>query len=51
MKLVELYRKVRYAVQIEGISRREAARRFLPPVVGAAPNSPPASTFVSPDAK
>ena len=28
MKLVELYRKVRYAVQIEGISRREAARRF-----------------------
>src|SRR5215212_9912130 len=28
MKLVELYRKVRYAVQIEGLSRREAARRF-----------------------
>jgi transposase len=28
MKLVELYRKVRYAVQIEGISRRKAARRF-----------------------
>jgi transposase len=28
MKLVELYRKVRYAVQIEGISRREVARRF-----------------------
>ena len=28
MKLVELYGKVRYAVQIEGISRREAARRF-----------------------
>src|SRR3954469_4651539 len=28
MKLVELYGEVRYAVQIEGISRREAARRF-----------------------
>jgi transposase len=28
MKLVALYGKVRYAVQIEGISRREAARRF-----------------------
>src|SRR4051812_20138225 len=28
MRLVELYGKVRYAVQIEGISRREAARRF-----------------------
>src|SRR5215208_6138715 len=28
MKLVELYGKVRYAVQMEGISRREAARRF-----------------------
>ena len=28
MKLVELYGKVRQAVQIEGISRREAARRF-----------------------
>src|SRR5215213_1299513 len=28
MKLVELYRKIRYAVQIEGISRREAARQF-----------------------
>ncbi len=28
MKGVELYGKVRYAVQIEGISRREAARRF-----------------------
>src|ERR1700745_799303 len=28
MKVVELYRKVRYAVRIEGISRREAARRF-----------------------
>src|SRR3954447_20918932 len=28
MKLVELYGKVRYAVQIAGISRREAARRF-----------------------
>jgi hypothetical protein len=28
MKLVELYGKVRYAVQIEEISRREAARRF-----------------------
>src|SRR3954451_2925621 len=28
MKLVELYGKVRYAVQIEGLSRREAARRF-----------------------
>src|SRR5271155_2860475 len=28
MKLVGLYGRVRYAVQIEGISRREAARRF-----------------------
>ncbi len=28
MKVVELYARVRYAVQIEGISRREAARRF-----------------------
>jgi hypothetical protein len=28
MKLVELYGRVRYAVQIEGISPREAARRF-----------------------
>jgi hypothetical protein len=28
MKLVELYARVWYAVQIEGISRREAARRF-----------------------
>src|SRR4051794_41679873 len=28
MKLVELYRRVRYAVRIEGISRRDAARRF-----------------------
>ena len=28
MKGVELYGQVRYAVQIEGISRREAARRF-----------------------
>src|ERR671932_1807653 len=28
MKVVELYGQVRYAVQIEGISRREAARRF-----------------------
>ena len=28
MKDVELYAQVRYAVQIEGISRREAARRF-----------------------
>ena len=28
MKLVELYGRVRYAVGIEGISRREAARRF-----------------------
>jgi transposase len=28
MKGVELYGKVRYAVRIEGISRREAARRF-----------------------
>ena len=28
MKLVELYGRVRYAVQIEGISRRAAARRF-----------------------
>ena len=28
MKLVDLYGRVRYAVRIEGISRREAARRF-----------------------
>ena len=28
MKGVELYAKVRYAVWIEGISRREAGRRF-----------------------
>ncbi len=28
MKLVELYGRVRYAVRIEGISRREAARGF-----------------------
>ncbi len=28
MKHVELYGRVRYAVRIEGISRREAARRF-----------------------
>src|SRR6266481_1594582 len=28
MKGVELYAQVRYAVQIEGVSRREAARRF-----------------------
>ena len=28
MKGVELYAQVRYAVQIEGLSRREAARRF-----------------------
>src|SRR5438309_5105338 len=28
MKFVELYGKVRYAVQMEGVSRREAARRF-----------------------
>ncbi len=28
MKLVELYGRVRYAVRIEGMSRREAARRF-----------------------
>src|SRR5271165_4318821 len=28
MRLVELYARVRYAVRIEGISRREAARRF-----------------------
>lgn len=28
MKLVELYGRVRYAVRIEGISRREAGRRF-----------------------
>src|SRR6266478_1427591 len=28
MKSVELYAQVRYAVQIEGLSRREAARRF-----------------------
>ena len=28
MKAVELYGRVRYAVQIEGLSRREAARQF-----------------------
>src|SRR5437867_11803999 len=28
MKVVELYGRVRYAVQIEGLSRREAARRY-----------------------
>jgi hypothetical protein len=28
MKGVELYAQVRYAVRIEGLSRREAARRF-----------------------
>src|SRR5215472_10448995 len=28
MKGVELYAQVRFAVQIEGLSRREAARRF-----------------------
>ena len=28
MKLVDLYGRVRYAVRIEGISRRAAARRF-----------------------
>ena len=28
MKQVELYAKVRYAVQIEGLSKREAGRRF-----------------------
>ena len=28
MKGVELYARVRFAVQIEGVSQREAARRF-----------------------
>ena len=28
MKLVDLYGRVRYAVRIEGVSSREAARRF-----------------------
>ena len=28
MKVVELYGRVRYAVQVEGLSNREAARRF-----------------------
>src|SRR5438105_6473709 len=28
MKVLELYGRVRYAVQIEGLSRREAARQF-----------------------
>jgi transposase len=28
MKSVELYGRVRYAVQIEGLSHREAARQF-----------------------
>ena len=28
MKGVDLYGRVRYAVQIEGLSRREAGRRF-----------------------
>jgi len=34
MKGVELYAKVRYAVRIEGISGREAARPKLDPFVG-----------------
>ena len=28
MKRVELYARVRYAVMVEGLSQREAARRF-----------------------
>jgi hypothetical protein len=28
MKVAELYGRVRYALQIEGLSRREAARQF-----------------------
>jgi hypothetical protein len=28
MKVVELYGRVRYAIQIEGLSRQEAARQF-----------------------
>src|SRR5438477_11239567 len=36
MKVVELYGRVRYAVQIEGLSRREAARQFgIAPRIGA----------------
>ena len=31
MKVVELYGRVRYAVQIEGLSRREAARQWSRP--------------------
>jgi len=31
MKVVELYVRVRYAVQIEGLSRREAARQWSRP--------------------
>ncbi len=34
MRGVELYGRVRYAVRIEGISRREAARPKLDPFVG-----------------
>jgi hypothetical protein len=30
MKVVELYGRVRYAVQIEGLSRREALRGWPP---------------------
>ena len=43
MKQVELYAKVRYAVQIEGISRREAARRF-----GIAPRTVTKMLWVNP---
>ena len=35
MKLVELYGRMRFSARIEGISRREAARRF-----GIYPDSP-----------
>ena len=41
MKQVELYAKVRYAVQIEGLSKRAAARRFgIPPYGLTAPHLP-----------
>lgn len=57
MKGVELYAQVRFAVQIEGLSRREAARRFgidprtvakmlafsVPP--GNRPNLPPEAVY------
>src|SRR3954465_3483843 len=40
MKSVELYAQVRYAVQIEGVSRREAARHLVARVDGVGALSP-----------